>query len=599
MGLYGFASGLERLGTYSSLSGDSVVIDGPGLAHRISEYCMRRRPPLCGFATFPSYSIIGSTVIDWLNRLKTRNVNVRKIYFDGYLPSSKWEVRKNRLARQTTILAELASTNLLGSAIAPANAFSHIKDYVNDFDDILTTPNKMPSPPFLVPAVLEALKNDKDWKHLVFVVPGEADTFCAEDIRRNGGTLLTADSDLVVQDLGPEGSVAFFWSMTTGPPFANKIMAQKMSFHHMNQRLRLTQLGGLTRVAFESMKGDRWGDPLEFDVALRKTKDAREDTLQSPEYKKFIEELEPKRYLPNNHPVLGLLSSLDPRISEFIIQALLLIDEASWLEDKSLRGPETLSIFLPILMDNYARKSAWTDSLETRQLAYHILQTSTRQKISRIVEYRTLRSKLQTGREIQIRFPNPAVLNADCKRLIALLEKLAKNFSPTPMQWLAFAVYWDVKRSSSEGDEALSAQLVEEANQYQSDPQTYSWDLMHFTAQLQAHLYSLRIVKQILDVVLVIGQNVPAAAQQLHDHLASLPPIAEWPTVESMMGLLSEFGKMDGLDMIADILEVPRENMKKIPKTNQTLQENERVFKRDKFMIRYSTNKYYVLNETE
>ncbi|KAI1441084.1 XPG domain containing-domain-containing protein [Annulohypoxylon stygium] len=597
MGLLGFAAALQRYGALSSLSGDAVVIDGPALVHRISEYCTKRRPSSSGFACLPPYSLLGSMVIGWLNELKSHNVNVRKIYFDGYLPPSKWDTRKSRLAKQSYILNELRSSNPLGSATTPTDAFSHIQLHVHNFDDAFNAHNKTPSPPFLIPAVLEALKSDKNWGPLVSVVPGEADVFCAEDVRQNGGTLLTTDSDLLIQDLGLKGNVAFLWGLTLDPPPANEIKALKMSFHDANQRLGLTNLGGLPRVAFESRKGNKHGFPRAFDAALRNAKENRGDVLHSPEYKDFMKEFELKEYLPSHHPVLGLLSNLDPRISEFVIQALLFNDKTG-LEDKSLRGPESFSIFLPVLFEDHYNKSAWNDSTKTRQLGYCILRYLNSQNVTRIIEYRIIESLAsKTGRQIEI--PDSKLLLAACTRLITLLETLAESFSATNMRWLAFAVYWDMECSSSEGRKAISAELIEEANQSQPNLQNYSWDLMHFTAQFQAHLYSLRIVKQVLDVVLVICQDIPASLQRLHNHLTSLPPIAEWPTVESMLSSLSEFDKMGGLDTIADMLGVPRGRMEKEPTMDQTLQKSKRVKKQDKSTKPPSINRYSILSQIE
>ncbi|KAK8102877.1 hypothetical protein PG984_016023 [Apiospora sp. TS-2023a] len=47
------------------------------------------------------------------------------------------------------------------------------------------------------------------------VMPGEVDTYCAEDIWQNGGIVLTSVSNLPMEDLCPHGSVAFFWEIGT------------------------------------------------------------------------------------------------------------------------------------------------------------------------------------------------------------------------------------------------------------------------------------------------------------------------------------------------------------------------------------------------
>lgn len=76
MGIRGFSQAVQRYGIFSPLSGDSVVIDGPALVHRICDACMRQRPSGSGFVCHPPYTILSRMVIGWLDELKNHNVNV-------------------------------------------------------------------------------------------------------------------------------------------------------------------------------------------------------------------------------------------------------------------------------------------------------------------------------------------------------------------------------------------------------------------------------------------------------------------------------------------------------------------------------------------
>ncbi|KAI1209059.1 XPG domain containing-domain-containing protein [Annulohypoxylon truncatum] len=605
MGIRGFVSSVSRFGVLSHLSGHTVVIDGPALAHRISETCMVNRPVSGGFACLPPYELLSRMVIGWLDALKSHNVNVRRIYFDGYLPPSKWHVRKNRLLRQSQNIRKLVSSNPCGSTKTPGNAFDHLEIGLGMTNQNNKLHDDIPRPPFLVPAVLEALRKDEYWGPLVIVVPGEADMFCAEDIRKNGGTVLTTDSDFLIQDLGLKGDVAFLWGIRSDDQNPNSIplKAYKMSLHDINHQLGVETKGGLPRIAFEKQRGGKNGKDLPFDLVLDNVRKNRKAALDCPHYKKFMDELKLKKYLPSHHPVLSLLPDLDPRISEVIIQALLLkkATEPSTSEEKELRGPETLSIFLPILFENNHILSAWTQGTNVRELAYSLLQTVVLQKVEWIVEYRTLGSlSAHAGRRIRI--PDLEEVVANCARLVALLEKLTESFSSVGMQWLAFSVYRDIQYSTSEGRKILSAALIKESTSLPKSPERYSWDLIHFTAQVQAQLYSLRIVKQILEVVLALGQELPASVQQLHSRLASLPLIAEWPTVESMSSLLSEFDKLDGLAITTGILGTP-ENKLKISRDirEETKKEKSRESKRYKKQVEFTkpllNNPYYILEQ--
>ncbi|XXG94829.1 hypothetical protein Hte_001088 [Hypoxylon texense] len=557
MGIRGFGQAVQRYGVFLPLTGDTVVIDGPALVHRISDACMRQRPFESGFVCHPPYSLLGRMVIGWLDELKNHNVTVRRIYFDGYLPPSKWDVRRERLLAQSLNMKALVSSEHAGSPRTPDNAFGDLRraDMNLTRQASRSSTDKLPKPPFMVPAVLEALRNSLEWRDLVIVVPGEADMFCAQDVRENGGTLLTSDSDLLIQDLGPNGSVSFLWDVIPADPASKELgmMACKISLNDVNSQLGLTNIGGLPRVAFEKQKGN-----MGFNTALQKARDCREDTLNSSEYRDFMVELELKEYVPSDHPVLNILSGLDPRISEIVIQALLLekrpVSTAS--DTKALRGPETLSIFLPIVVENRNRRSAWTASMNVRQIAYSVLQCLTPQKSSAVIEYRTLDpSTTLTGRQVEI--PSPEETTNDCAQLTTILGTLAERLPSPDMQWLAFAVYQDVEWSTSEQRPPLSAALIYEATSQPEDTEGYSWDLIHFTAQFQACLYSLRIGKQILDTVLFLDGVLPAPTRKLHDYLTSLPPIFEWPTVEHMFNMLSKFGGLGGLAIVTGVLGIP------------------------------------------
>ncbi|KAI1659851.1 XPG domain containing-domain-containing protein [Daldinia decipiens] len=570
MGIRGFTQGIQRFGVFSPLSGDTVVIDGPALVHRISDAVCRQRPSTSGFACQPPYSLLSRMVIGWLDELKNHNVNVRKIYFDGYLPPSKWQVRQERLVSQSQSMKALASSRPFGSPTTPEGAFRDVRA-----NTTLTRISSrslldaLPKPAFMIPAVLEALKASEDWGPLVVVVPGEADIFCAQDIRENGGTLLTNDSDLLIQDLGVKGCMSFLWDVIPVDPDSKEsgMVAMKISLHDINDRLGLTNLGGLPRVAFEKQKG--W---MSFDAAVQKVRNSHEDTLHSPEYQAFVDELQGKEYMPSHHPVFTMLSSLDPRISEVVVQILLLeqmeenptesddpaeLDDPTELDEKTLRGPETLSIFLPVMVENHDKRSAWTSSTNIRQIGYSILQNLARQRYNKIIEYRTLDpSTSLTGRQIEI--PNFEETADNCTQLVTVLDKLAEAL-PSSLQWLAFAVYQDIEWSTSEQRPSLSATLVNKIINGSKFLEEYSWDLIHFTAQVQACLYSLRIVKQILDVVVSTStsQDLPAPALQLHNRLTLVPLIGEWPTIEHMSDLMSKFGNAEGLRVITDMLGIP------------------------------------------
>ncbi|KAI1272939.1 hypothetical protein F5Y07DRAFT_378338 [Xylaria sp. FL0933] len=558
MGIRGLSSAVRRYGVFSPLEGDTVVIDGPALVHKIFDGCMRHRPPTNGFICQPSYTTLGRMVISWLEELRAHNVTIRKIFFDGYLPPSKWPVRRDRLLGQSRSMKALLNSHPHGSTKIPEDSYEAIKGGVvlAQAPDSSSHSRWLPRSPFLIPAVVEILKSCHTWGPLVEVVPGEADMFCAEDVRCYGGVLLTNDSDLLITDVGSDGNVSFFSDIVRADPSdkSQKLVACKYSLNTINNTLGLSNVGGLARVAFEKVKFRS-----SFEEALERARNNRDNALERPEFKTFMEEYYMKEYLPKDHPLQKMLSALDPRISEIIIQALILDGNDTLLNGSSSRhsrGPETLAIFLPILIEDRSRSSAWNMSTIIRQCAYSIMQMFAVRESPVVIEYRLLEaSNPSMGRQIDVLGLEEAL--EQCALLVDLLEQITGRVSSVDMQWLAFTIYQDHVWSTSEDRLPLSASLLHRLNYSYKDGEQYSWDTIHFTAQVQASLYSLRLIKQVIDVALSLCPEIPSPARALREHLSSLPPIADWPTVENISRKLTIASEANILTVIADISGIP------------------------------------------
>ncbi|KAI1352414.1 hypothetical protein F5Y01DRAFT_280032 [Xylaria sp. FL0043] len=557
MGIRGLSSAVRRYGVFSPLDGDTVVIDGPALVHKIFDGCMRHRPPTNGFICQPSYTTLGRMVISWLEELRAHNVTIRKIFFDGYLPPSKWPVRRDRLLGQSRSMKALLNSHPHGSTKMPEDAYEAIKGGIvlAQAPDSSSHSRWLPRSPFLIPAVVEILKSCHTWGPLVEVVSGEADMFCAEDVRRYGGVLLTNDSDLLITDVGPDGNVSFFSDIVRADPSdkSQKLVACKFSLNTINNTLGLSNVGGLARVAFEKVKFRS-----SFEEALERARNNRDNALERPEFKTFMEEYYMKEYLPKDHPLQKMLSGLDPRISEIIIQALIL-DGNDTLpignSSRHSRGPETLAIFLPVLIEDRSRSSAWNMSTIIRQFAYSIIQMFAIRDSPIVIEYRLLEaSNPSMGRQIDV-----LGLEAleQCALLVDVLKQTKERVSSADMQWLAFTIYQDHVWSTSEDRLPLSASLLHRLNRASNDGDQHSWDVIHFTAQVQASLYSLRLVKQVIDVALLLCPEIPPPAQALREHLSSLPPIADWPSVENILQTLALVSEANILSIIKDISGIP------------------------------------------
>ncbi|KAK7745597.1 hypothetical protein SLS62_009774 [Diatrype stigma] len=478
---------------------------------------------------------------------------MRKIYFDGYLPPSKWEVRRSRLVMQSKNLRDILALNPFGATRSPSGVFDHVKPSV-----LITTftgrvaADKLPKPPFLVPAVIEALASCKDWGSLIQVVPGEADVYCAQDVRKNGGIVLTSDSDLLIQDLGHAGRVSFFWGLVyKGPLGTRALSAYTYSFHGINNQLGVKDVGGLPRVVFDQIHGR-----ITFEEAVEKAKKKSTRVLTSPDYLDFLKEYEIDTSIMDDRIALDSIS-LDPRISEVVVQTLVMTDAGLVPDVETARGPEKLSIFLPVMIENRDIRSCWTTSTWIRQTAYGILQTLSSHRSKQIIEYRTLdTSSGRSGRQVDI--PGPVETLDACVELTNTLKRLQKGIPPPNNVWFALAMLKDVENSVDEDQTSLSAILLSQANVPVASAYVYSLDLIHYTAQVQATYYSLRLLKQILDAVLALGRNTPRPFRELHESISSLPPIVAWPTVEDMPDILSSALSGDILSKVTDILGIPR-----------------------------------------
>ncbi|KAI5923624.1 XPG domain containing-domain-containing protein [Camillea tinctor] len=549
MGIPGIITTLRGYGSYSLLSADTVVIDGPSLVFRVFEGILKQRPYNASFMCMPSYSFISRATISWLDTLRDHGVNVRRIYFDGYLPPSKWDVRRARLIKQSDNTKKLLLSSRSGAPVHLSRLFRNVKtDMSITRVHISRMHDNSPRPPFLVPAVLEELVRSEHWGPLIKVVPGEADMFCAEDVRLNGGTVITTDSDFLVKDLGPNGSLAFFADIEAPKRLSDddekpSIGAYKVSPYEVCKQIGIADPDGISRAAFESRQGR-----FSFPEALEHIKAGmKHDEAESLRYHDFMQEHRMTEYISPSHPILDIISTLDPRISEVVVQSLLLRDQTT-----GPRGPGHLSIFLPVLIEHHDMKSAWYMSTPVRQLAYSVLCSNS----DHIIEYRVLdQSTAVPGRQVEIPRPEEAV--SEFAQLVETLSKLGNGPLQGDLRWFGFATCQDIGWSASEERTSQLANLIYHVTDELDEMKKYSWDLIHFTASFHASLYSLRILKQLLGVATFTKQHLSEPALQLREILTSFPSISEWPTIEDMPELFSKFREANAVNFITNMLGLP------------------------------------------
>lgn len=127
------------------------------------------------------------------------------IYFDGALPEHK---KSTRIERLQAYVDKLNVFKAVHDNIAKATRRSESKVSSEQAEQRLEIARRsLPPPPFLVFAVVEALR-ESEYASRTFVVRGEADEFCAAaalDISMQGDspqlTIFTNDSDLIIYGL--------------------------------------------------------------------------------------------------------------------------------------------------------------------------------------------------------------------------------------------------------------------------------------------------------------------------------------------------------------------------------------------------------------
>lgn len=456
----------------------------------------------------------------------------QKIYFDGFLPPSKLEVRSERLRVQTKRLFEYYNVNSV-----PCQAPSNIQNHKITSDNKSSQSNSvLISPrPFLVPSVIDALRCSPAYSGLVTVVPGEADLYCASYLLQHGGLVFTGDSDLLVHDIGTDGAVCFFQDVeSTANSKRTSLNGQIYRPNEITDRLGLSNSYGLRALAFEIV--------LEPQGSFRKLlmQAAKQHAIktESMRYEEFIKDYETP-ILPmgpgmvsDTKEGLGFLNALqwlDPRISEFVLQ----FPSLSKLAGQEIPLVNSRHVFLPFLIDCPVRTSAWETSVAVRQLSYGLLNliVPENERCYTMFEHRRQQTS-SSGREWQL--PLIPEIHEACSSLLAHFSRLSLQLSIESKVcfWTACAVYHEVEYSHvnnkpSISDTALRQLWAASVKEKAGKAITYTWDVVQFLAQIEGSYYSFRMLKQIISLLNGHSQkqHFPESIFHLYERLKDLPSL--------------------------------------------------------------------------
>ncbi|RSM07143.1 hypothetical protein CDV31_008792 [Fusarium ambrosium] len=527
MGIPQLISTLEPYAVHGALDNDRVVIDGPALAYHILHICNRY-----GIVQ-PSYQLLGDTTIAWLDALVSRGVSVEAIYFDGHLPRAKRLVRMERMVKSLNQLK--ASHSKDPSGFSPAYLSTAKETPPTLFSSTQPLGKPFLPPSFHVPAIIDSLRFCHRYADLVHLVPGEADAYCAQRLSKSGGTVLTADSDLLVHDIG-HGRVVFLRDIYLDGQ--SRLACASFSPAHIREKVKLSPASEIRRLAYERKRSPHHTLP-------QLLRDCAQPVVDTIGYTEFCHEYLDHETAPLPVSTAGgdiQIGSLDPRISELILQ----------LGNQDIRAndPNGDMIFLPILLESPSRGSAWEQSTPIRQLAYTIARWIIPGPSSTIQEYRRVNTNVQKGRQVHM-LPKEAA-KTRAQDLTSLMSEVKAELEGDAIQaWQMLCLTLDISHCREEGKKSHALQILEQCSQ-QTTLKRISWDIIHFVAQLQAAYYSFRILKQIMSLS-AAEETMP----QLHSMLCSLPSLAEFPTIESTLEFLRNSDEAQSLKIITRLVPLP------------------------------------------
>ncbi|KAL1609926.1 hypothetical protein SLS60_001591 [Paraconiothyrium brasiliense] len=233
-------------------------------------------------------------------------------------------------------------------------------------------------------------------------------------------------------------------------------------------------------------------------------------------------------------------------------------------------------IYLPFLVEDQHRASAWTHGQDLRCIAYTLFATG----FSKVQEYKRKAQKV-TIQDVELYPPQErlAILETYTRNISAWLEWTIERDVPQNLLWPLFAIGIVLPGLKTPPGIDLWLHIL-------SAHFDNTWDLIHLTACLHAALYSLRLLKQCVEVWLSLHESgslpLLLLAKQLHTDLRSMGPITELFLVPGQARKLQ--GEQELLrELIAEVytsanVEVPaeRKSNKKAKKQQREAERKER-----------------------
>lgn len=442
------------------------------------------------------------------------------------------------------------------------------------FDSVDYIPSSvqgLPTPAFLVPTVLDTL-SASFYAPIVSVVPAEADVFCAQAAFETGCTILTGDSDLLVYDLGKHGNVVFFDQI--------ELRVAKSPYHCPIINVLTNQPSDIARrLGLEDFKRLAYQIKKDPSISLL---EAVKRARPSMNVRNLIQTSSTDEIQNDLSAFLSFCKEYDTEAASIAVLKNILMASRENSLDKRFLDPRlselTLTISNPpqvypaFLFEDPSRTSAWSVSGQIRILAYSCLFSNTHPPLDRVSEFHRRGQRINVE---EVRLLSHDGIVARVTKIVYNFEKFRTFFYdiPEPLFWRMYALheihYWTYINYESFPPAKMTRYALAD-----SASNTVCWMALHLSAQVQATLGSIRMLKQILDHMRAVAKISESAGvsqalkrlicpqlSKLENILKKFPPIHQlMPSrAELEAQVLSSAKARDLLYRLFSILEVTLE----------------------------------------
>jgi hypothetical protein len=428
------------------------------------------------------------------------------------MPQSKRETRLERMEKTRQQLESYPHVQLNQPSQIRQTIPVNYQKALWDQPMLSTRRQVLPPPAFLVAAAIESLQSSA-WAAKVHVVPEEADSACARAMSGAGMSVLTNDSDLALYPFHEDNRIVWLHSVTKTMPKNPTFSYLRGSILQPSRMCERIGMSNLLTLAFE-----RHLDITVGTATIVARAKARCTTLGlDPAYDDFQ-----SQYRITAHERLSRdLKGLDPRTAELVVQ----------MKEQQ----ETAHVYLPILHEDSTRDAAWSYGSKIRQLAYSMLASSPSHSTKHVQEFYRKGQRVAPADFRILTAPELETAASETVPAFATLRN-SSSLSLTILQWWLMAITLLIKEKIALGKAATAAMVYAAMGISPYHTRAISLDDVHFHANVQAVLYSMRMLKQILD------------------HLSSTAPMGLSPTLWDLHQALEQLPHLQ--DLFLDDIQV-------------------------------------------